>query len=382
MKMKILIVAPYTTFPPEGLPNRFSTLANKLHSRGHIVELVTSDFIHHSKDKRFHKNVREEKYSVTLISTPIYNRNFSLARFFSIYKFTKNFKDTFRSFEKYDVVYASYPMVGTCYHIAKSIAKPRLIVDIQDLWPEAIWKNFSLFKWAKFVFYPIQRMKRVIFARADFVISVSRTYLESYKEAIKTDRNYVCYLGSDLSFQKTKEAKWPIRLFYFGTISHSYDIETICQAICILREKTIDYEFHIFGDGPERIKIERKNYEGTHFHGFVPYNKLENHLSKMDAAVNAIKSGAAQSITNKLSDYLSIGSPILNSQQSSEIDEILSNHKTVSYKAGDVADLVDRLSSVSNQKILLSGWMSDRRFNREEQIAQICTIIEKQGSGV
>ncbi len=376
MKKEILLVAPYTSFAIDGLPNRFAAVAEELTRRGHSVELVTSDFIHRLKRKRNYSELDTENFKVTLIQTLRYKRNFGIGRFLNIFFFSKNFGRKFPEFSKYDVVYASYPMIGPCHHIAKTNRKAKFFVDIQDLWPEAIWHNFSVFSVMKFIFAPFQKKKGYIFSKADSVISVSQTYLEAYSDVILTPEKHVCYLGSDLSIEKTKKKKFPIKLFYFGTLSFSYDIKTVCAAVTQLRKRGLDFEFHVFGDGPEKGAIAEAGYEGTFLYGFVPYKELREHISEMDASVNSIKAGAAQSITNKLSDYLFIGSPMINSQTSPEIDGLLESKNVIQYTPGDADDLVRELSSRSNLEIIAAPWVPDIRFDRESQIMKICDLVE------
>ncbi|MGN6948000.1 hypothetical protein ACTHS4_12665, partial [Neisseria sp. P0014.S009] len=72
----------------------------------------------------------------------------------------------------------------------------------------------------------------------------------------------------------------------------------------------------------------------------IPYAEMMSVAKCCDIAINAIKSYSMASITNKLSDYMALKKPILNSQVNNEVAEDLTLLPHSNYRSGDVDGFV------------------------------------------
>lgn len=115
-----------------------------------------------------------------------------------------------------------------------------------------------------------------------------------------------------------------IWLCYIGSLSYSYDIECVIDALDVVKKRgqvNCNIKFMIIGDGPLREKFtcyanEKEVY--AEFTGRLSYEKMVGLLCSCDIVVNPINKGAAQSITNKVGDYALSGLPVINTQECEE----------------------------------------------------------------
>ena len=308
---RLLIVAPYSTLPSDKFVNRFSYLAKHFAEKGNRTTFVTSRFSHFEKSFRepspesHHPNLE-----VVLIDEPGYSAHVGLQRIRSIRQFRKNFRDRFPSFDEYDLVYSAYPTIGHNIDILQRIDRARtsLIVDIQDVWPEAFSSVVPAIGNLPRRMLPLAGAADRVYTGADGLIAVSRTYLNRGTEVNDRCRSMVAYLGSEFEMVNTRPPRLDtVRLFYIGTLSHSYDIATIVTAVHRLVAAGRRIEFNVFGAGPDLARLRNLEHSGTRFHGAVPYRELEARLREQHVAVNPIRGNAGQTITNKLCDYLALG---------------------------------------------------------------------------
>jgi glycosyltransferase, group 1 family len=97
-----------------------------------------------------------------------------------------------------------------------------------------------------------------------------------------------------------------------------------------------------------------------------------------DISVNAIHSYAMQSITNKLSDYMALQKPILNSQVNDEVAEVLTLLPHANYRSGDVESFVKAAKDMLKRKDdPVQSEEIVRRFKRDVAYQKIVNLIER-----
>ena len=141
--MNITIVAPYCSLPNEPHFNRFWYLAELL-SQSHDVLLITSNFKHYDKSFRRPEDAEaasQGRLKVKLMNESGYSKNVSLARLKSHDVFVKDFEQWLQSCRpgEQDVVFSAYPLIATNLLLGKHKARLgyKLIIDVQDVWPES-----------------------------------------------------------------------------------------------------------------------------------------------------------------------------------------------------------------------------------------------------
>lgn len=360
--MDILLIAHFCSdFDGKG-NNRFNYIADLLANTDSNVELVTSDFSHTRKIKR-NGTVEKYKYKVTLISEPGYSNNVSLKRFYSHYIMGRNLKKYLKTRKKPDVIYCAVPSLNLAKIAAEYSLKNniRFIIDIQDLWPEAFKMVFNYAMISDVLFYPMRRKADYIYAAADEIIAVSETYKDrALIVNNKCKQAHSFYLGTELSTfdilaksnkleRKLKDEIW---LTYIGTLGCSYDLTCVIDALHIVKEQGIkNIKFVIMGDGPLKSKFENYAKEkniNAKFMGRLDYAIMAGVLKSCDIAVNPIKKGSAGSIINKVGDYAAAGLPVVNTQESEEYRQLLSDYNAgISCKNGDIVELAEAIKKLA-----------------------------------
>ncbi|MFT5716042.1 MAG: glycosyltransferase involved in cell wall biosynthesis [Oleiphilaceae bacterium] len=375
---KILIVAPYCSLPGEPNFNRFLYIYLIL-SKIYDVTLVTSDFRHFDKK---HRDLNlDYAINVAFIHEPGYKSNVSLSRIVSHKVFTNNFSKWLDKNFDFDLVYSAYPLIETNIILANLKKKYdfKLVIDVQDIWPESISSAFPVINKLDQNLLPFTKKANKAYSSADAIIAVSNQYLN---RAISVNANVpseTIFIGSDFDLINMAKADCKdnsiFKLIYIGTLSYSYDVKTIILAINEMVKIGLPIEFHIFGSGEFENELKKIASQAVIFHGFVELSKVFSFMKSSDVAVNALSSSAKQSVTNKFSDFMSIGIPILNSQKSEEILELLDTIDHENYEAGNVESAMDKIMSFYNRRNTLK-FSPNEKFNREVEYVKIVNMID------
>lgn len=389
--MKIAIVAPYCSLPDEPNFNRFWYLAVLL-AQSHDVLLLTSNFKH--TDKSFRRPQAAEEASqgrlkVKLLNESGYAKNVSLARVQSHRVLVKDFEQWLQNCRpgEWDVIYSAYPLIATNTLLGRHKARLgcKLIVDVQDVWPEAFSSVVPALKKIPHNLLPFASRANTAYAAADGLVAVSQSYLDRAREANPHAPGEVVYIGADYGKLGSAEPKQfdteKTRFFYLGTLSYSYDMETVCKGIRQMAEAGRNVELHIMGGGPDLEKLKQYESDAVKFYGYIPYAEMMAVAKGCDIAVNAIQSYAMQSVTNKLSDYMALEKPILNSQENAEVRELLKLLPHADYRSGDVEGFIKAAEAISARKNDPADSKEIvRRFKRDVSYQKIVNLIEQLGS--
>ena len=368
--MDILIVSQYLRDIEnfEGNNSRFVYLAKLLAQNGNNqVEIVTSDFNHATK-KNFQSVGKLQNVAVTAVHEPGYPKNVCLKRFSSHKKLANNIKKYLTNRKKPDICYCAVPSLSVADVVSKYCKKNNIkfIVDVQDLWPEAFKMVFHVPIISNIIFAPMKRQADRIYASADQIVAVSKTYGDRAQSVNRRSRKtVVVYLGTDkkvfegyadkkleeldnndtiasvLHITLEKEVAVAsndcaellengiVRIAYCGTLGHSYDISCVINAIKLLDKSHRDrIEFIVMGDGPRKHEF-MSDAKGLPiiFTGKLSYPDMVWMLRRCDISVNPITKGAAQSIINKHMDYAMAGLPVVNTQECIEYRNLLDKYR-------------------------------------------------------
>lgn len=390
-KSHILICAPFVTLPDEPGDNRFIALAKRL-SKNYSVTLVTSRFHHRTKRRR--ERISDfEWMHVEMLDEPGYQKNVGVGRFLSHWIFCRNLKRYLSKAPRFDLVYSAFPLVQTNLLLGawcKELSLP-LVIDVQDVWPEAIAGSIPALsgRLGMMLMYGLTVRSNRAFAMADALVAVSNTYLERANvKCLPENRKVVAYIGcKELWFRDEgpiplRDIERPLKAVYLGSLSGSYDIETLVRAAALAPE----IEIEIIGDGPHGNKLRSLNAKlggRAQFIGMLPHQEAIARTVSADVALNAIKSSALQSVTNKLSDYFCAGLPILSCQMNDEVKHLLGEGGGVTYEAGNEAMLSKLLIQLANEPEALRQMSYCNRaiahnlFMRSKSYEKIIDLIDR-----
>jgi len=368
----ILLVTNYWHFENEREGSRYLTLASMITEAGMRLEIVTSSFYHATKSQREYSEefLNSFPYKITLINEPGYSSNISVKRLLSQWIFGRNVIKYIKTREKPDLIYCVVPSLEVADLITgyANNQKIKVVIDIQDLWPEAFRMKFSIPIISDLVFFPFKRKADRIYSRADEIIAVSQTYVNrALRHNRKCKKGHCIYLGLELDkfYQyahgagKIEKANDELWIAYVGTLGYSYDLLSIIDAISIIQNKgrcpeNIKLVLQVMGDGPRRNEFEeyaKVKGVSTVFTGKLNYPDMVRRLCRCDIAVNPIVKNSAASIINKHADYAAAGLPVINTQKSKEYRRLLERYQAgLNCKPEDAADLAGKLAYLIRNK--------------------------------
>lgn len=397
---KIVIIDHFNQTPDEPGNNRFIYLAEILCKCGYQIEIVTTTFAHKTKKHRIVSEGLFDKipYEYTMLHEPGYPKNVCITRFYSHFVFGRNLKKYLESIEKPDLILIAVPSlnVGTVTGNYCRKNNVPLIVDIQDLWPEAFKLIFPIPIISDLLFLPMTLQANKFYKQANKIIAVSETYKQRGIKYNKKDKHGLCvYLGTDInrfdessmrfSINKPDDEIW---ITYVGTLGHSYNIEIVIDALNQLSDTLAkNVVFNVFGDGPHFNRFQKYAEDckvRVRFFGRMDYSQMTAYLCKSDIAVNPIVKGAAQSIINKHADYASAGLPVVNTQECEEYRNLISKYQCgINCEVESVEQVAKALQELIENPVkrkqmgMNSRKMAEERFDRRSTYQQIVRAIEE-----
>lgn len=401
--MDIVIAAQYlgNLEAPEGNNSRFLYLARMLKERGHEVEIVTSSFFH--EEKRPLKQLPREIYgcALTVLPEPGYRKNVSLRRIYSHQRLSMALRRYLKKRKKPDVLYAAVPSLslgaqGAAY--CKKAGVP-LVIDVQDLWPEAFEMVFRVPLLSNLLYAPLRRQANFVYGQANAVAAVSETYVQrALSVNKKAEKSAVVYLGTELKAFDAMKAAEPalikpegeIWLGYVGTLGNSYEVQKVLEAMDKLKQagRCEKLRFIVMGEGENREKLEAF-FQGRRlavtFTGQLPYPNMVSTLCLCDFAVNPIRKGAA-SIINKVGDYAAAALGVINTQECEEYKRLLQEYGAgIHCKNGDGEALEKAIETLYAQKEGREAMgrgnrrLAEERFDRGASYKALCALTEQAG---
>lgn len=320
--------------------SRIPFLARLLAGAGFEVDLITSTFQHWDKAQR---NTTDERYQnlpyrIRFVYEPGYKKNLDLVRINSHRIFANNLRALLESrfadnSRAYDLIYSLIPMndmARTCAEVAAEHDIP-FIVDVNDLWPEAMRMAIDIPVISDIAFAPFARDAKRVYELASAVVGTSDEYAD--RPAKDREKPYIkrtVYVGNDLDafdagarshegeIAKPEGEFW---VAYAGTMSTSQDLATLIEAVALAAAQDARIRCKLLGDGPNRPNLEQlaaKLNAPVDFIGYVKHDLMAAYLCASDVTVNSLIRTAPQSIVTKIGDYLAAGIPLINTGLSPE----------------------------------------------------------------
>lgn len=396
--MDVLLICNFWHFEFEKQSSRYRTMADVLATNPEFnVEVVSSSFRHQTKTQRDLAYVSgiHARYKVTLLYEPDYKNNISLRRLYSHHHFAKEVLKYLKKRRNPDVIICSVPSLAVGSVVSEYACHQgiRLIVDIQDLWPEAFKMAVNIPVVSSILFAPMVIQANRVYSRADVIMAVSETYVKRGLHSNRKATGFPLYIGTDpelvarsvkgIIVKKPQSEFW---IGYAGALGYSYDICSIIDAIHELNGKGINnIVFKVMGEGVLSEKFRRYAEEKCvkcDFTGFLNYGTMMATLMKCDLAVNPIVGNSVSSIINKVSDYAMAGIPVINTQNSVEYRNLLEEYECgINCKNGDSISIANGIMQLYNNEGLRlemrknAQKMATERFDRQKTYPAIAKLI-------
>lgn len=379
-------------------------MAGFLAEHGYSVDLIGSTFQHFKKAPRDMERLKAMQipYNLVFIEEPGYKKNIDIRRIYSNYILSRN---TLRYLEEnadtYDLVYCVIPPNVLSAKVGKFCRRHQIpfIVDIEDLWPEAMKMVLKIPLLSDLIFYPYWRDAEKTYRLADGVVGTSDEYtMRAFKRRKKDILYATVYVGTEMDV--FDEGVWKYRdelkkeegnfwVTYAGSIGTSYDIKTLIDAAkIILQRDETDIKFYILGTGSLKEELEQYakdiKCDNVTFMGYVEYQKMAAFLSESDILINSYIRNAPQSIVTKIGDYLSAGKPIINTLSNPEFCRMVEeNGFGVNVEAEDAEKLAEAILELYHDaplraKISFNARKcAEEKFDRKTGYLQVVEMVGK-----
>lgn len=399
MKKDVMLIANYWHFENEKRSSRYRSFAEIL-CKKYDLEVVTSTFCHLKKAQRNEVELCLDMlpYRMKLCYEKGYDKNISLRRICSYTEFGKNVLEYLEQRKTPDLILVSVPSLAVADYVSEYAKKNSipLIVDIQDLWPEAFKMAINIPFLSDMLFAPMMLQANRIYSRADVIMAVSDTYVARGKRVNPTADTLSIYIGTDSELVKerardvgisTEEGKFIVG--YAGALGYSYDIKGVIDAIRLLKDEDCigNVKFVVMGDGVRRTEFERYAQKGgidCEFTGLLEYGRMMKTLMACDVAVNPIVGQSVSSVINKVSDYAAAGVPVINTQNSKEYRDLLERYEAgINVENGNVRELADAIKRFycdTNYKVKVGEnekRMFEDVFDRVKSYPKLITKMEE-----
>ncbi len=380
---------------------RFRKIASMLVDAGFEVDLITSSFQHWEKAQRDTTRAcyTESPYHVVFIDEPGYKRNLDIRRIRSHHIAARNMSEWFAAHRRdYALIYTEIPPNDVAYACACAAQESQIpfVVDINDLWPEAMRMAFDVPILSSLMFYPFTRDAHRVYQMLSAAVGTSDEYAaRPAQDRSEPYPHETVYVGNDLSVfdagirEHSDEVNKPageIWATYTGTLGASYDIETLVRASAQVARICPNFRVKILGDGPDRERLQTVTDQigaPVDFLGYVEYGCMAAWLSKSDIVVNSLVKGAPQSIVTKIGDYLASGNPVVNTGSSQEFrSKVVHDGFGVNVEAGDsraLARTLERLARNSSLRKIMGAKarsIAEKEFDQSHAYLKIVHLIQ------
>ncbi|HEX8269287.1 MAG TPA: glycosyltransferase family 4 protein [Flavobacterium sp.] len=318
---EILIVSNY--YPPEkgAAANRIEQLALKLKENGYKVAVICP-LANYPKGKLFPQykgrfSIRENLGGIDVRRLWIYpsNSRNGLVRILSILSFSTClfFYLLFKKLPKKIVVQSPPLLLSFVSVLILSLKRKKIILNVSDLWPSAAIELGALrtssigHKVALIMEKFIYRNATLILGQSNEIISHVRTIVPQKQCFLY--RNYPDHQVVNQTESESENRN--IKMFYAGLLGVAQGVLDVCENM----QTPANIEFHIFGDGAEKVAIEVYMRENPHknivFHGMLERHLLIQMLETFDIALVPLKTRIYGSVPSKIFEYSTLGIPIL-----------------------------------------------------------------------
>ncbi|WP_225035058.1 glycosyltransferase [Winogradskyella sp. SM1960] len=362
--MRVFIVSPTESVITQR-GKRHPNLANYLIEKGYEVHYITSTINHASKElftATDLKNGQEQvSYPIHFIDVGLYKTNISPKRFFWNIKFAyKVYKYLKKIVRKEDIVLfpsrpPELPFVGKLLKKKYSI---KLVLDIEDIWPDAFLINNRIIK-STFYSYCNALNSRSVPA-FDSVVHVSPSFTKWFQRYAPERTSIFTPLGITCLEDNTEGKKFyasepkQFKLFYGGTLTLQFDIMPVLKA---MQKSKLNFSITLAGDNGsgERAKmvkefIELNNIDHRNL-GLLNKKDFIKQLGNSDIAILPMISGG---LPKKFFDALGSYKPILCLGEGGAYQEVKKYDLgwTTSFKDEDVLNVLNMINiDVLNYKI-------------------------------
>ena len=259
-----------------------------------------------------------------------------------------------------DFIIASSPhpfIVFGAYFWAKTL-KANFVYESRDLWPMLLNQNFGM---SKLNPYSIMCCFSEYFAisKASFVITPKQNEFKYYSNRYNY-KNVIWVPNTSKKrfirpLHSKSDSSTSMTILYAGSLDTIYLIDELIEAVKIINQTKI--KLLILGEGRKKkhLRSIAKNSLNIRFIGWVHGNAYFKYLANADICFFGTSNMEINKYgfsSNKISDYLSLGKPIL-AHCVDGIDHLVSSGVALQSKPGDIKCLANNIRLLWSKRKLL-----------------------------
>jgi len=294
------------------------------------VEAVVASFDHIQK-----KQKSEPMEGVRIVDVPAYRKNISWARIQSYREFANAIHKQ-QLLKGADIVYAAVPDYLSSMVAVEEQKKYgyKTIVDVVDLWPEALPLPSAVNKPAKKVLRSLLHKKRQkIFSQADRLLFQSQHFLESF--GAPTEKCSVLPMCSNAEhsvdpYMNRPSIEEKIHFLYLGSLNHITDVQSLCKMLKIIGEqRKVVLEVVGGGAGLDDLKQRTSSLPvETIFHGITFDEGIKQQAFECSHfGFNGYVETTEVSVSYKSMEYLRNRIPLINCTKGGDLTRIINEHE-------------------------------------------------------
>lgn len=233
----------------------------------------------------------------------------------------------------------------------------RLLLDLQECMPEFFATKFGVHL-AHPAVRAVARVERASIAFAHQVITPTAQMRDAFvARGAPRPKITVVMDGSDEDVFRPvqpSEAGAGFTLITHGTVEPHYGIDTVIEAVALLRDEIPGLRFDVYGDGSDlprlrRIAAELGVADRVHFSGgYVPVEELVSAMARADVGVVAMRRDPFRDVTiaGKMFDFVAMGKPVVSSRTRA-VEQTFGGSCVELFESGDARDLARVLRRLS-----------------------------------
>ena len=394
MAKKIKIITSF--FPPEkgAASHRILTTAKELSSHGFDVSVITT-LANYPTGKLFdgHKKMlykKEKIEGIDCIRCWVFpsNSNNPIIRILSMlsYCFSLIFVIPSLFFNKPDIMFVQTPplLPGITGILISKLLRIKVVLNVSDIWPLTA-VELGVMRHKSFSFRLFSGIENIMYRLSDAMIGQSNETCSYLKQ--KSDKPILLYRNltkpnfNQIVNEQVLNSKK--KIVYAGLLGFAQGVFNICKNIDF---KSLDIEFHVFGDGIEKSLIEnfiQQNSECNIFlHQTITKDEMQNKLLTYDATIIPLTKNIYGAFPSKITMAMAAGLPIFFSGDGEGfkiVDEFNLGYVSEAGNLNALEKNIIDFSKLNHQQINLMKLnimnVVEKDFNYVDQQSKLCKFI-------
>ena len=394
MAKKIKIITSF--FPPEkgAASHRIFTTAKELSSYGFDVSVITT-LANYPTGKLFngYKKMlykKEKIEGIDCIRCWVFpsNSNNPIIRILSMLSYCFSLLFTIPSlfFNKPDIIFVQTPplLPGITGVLISKLLRIKVVLNVSDIWPLTA-VELGVMRHKSFSFRLFSGIEDIMYRLSDAMIGQSNETCSYLKQ--KSDKPILLYRNltkpnfNQIVNEQVLNSKK--KIVYAGLLGFAQGVFNICKNIDF---KSLDIEFHVFGDGIEKSLIENFIQQNSECNIFlnqtITKDEMQKKLLSYDATIIPLTKNIYGAFPSKITMAMAAGLPIFFSGDGEGfkiVDEFNLGYVSEAGNLNALEKNIIKFSQLNHQQInrmklnIMNIVKND--FNYADQQSKLCKFI-------